>query len=407
MVNSRGVLFVEQVKPLYILLMRQVYLDHTATTPLDHEVFEAMKPFFLDKYGNASSIHQWGREARAALDESRDAIATFVGAKASEIFFVSSGTEADNFATKGLAWEWEKVGKKHIITSSVEHHAVLETCAFLKEHGFEVSYLPVDTYGMVAPDEVRKAIRKDTALISIMHANNEVGTINPVAEIAKIAHEFAIPFHTDAVQSFGKIPVDVNELGVDLLSLSAHKIYGPKGIGALYIRRGTKIERFMHGGGQERGRRAGTENVPLAVGFAKAAELIVSKREEERKRMEELKKKLRSMIEERFPFVLFNGHPTESLPHILNVSFDSEKIEIDGEALLFNLDLAGIAVTSGSACTSGSMEPSHVLLAMGRDAKTAKATIRFSMGKSTTEEDLQYTVEKLGVIVERIGKILV
>jgi cysteine desulfurase len=387
--------------------MRKVYLDHTATTPLDPQVFEAMKPYFLEKYGNASSIHQWGREARAALDESRDTIAKSLGVKASEVFFVCSGTEADNFALKGLAWEGEKAGKNHIITSKVEHHAVLETCTFLEEHGFGVTYLPVDTYGMVNPDELRKAVKKNSAVISIMHANNEVGTVNPISEIAMVAHENGILIHTDAVQSFGKIPVNVNELGVDLLSLSAHKIYGPKGIGALYIRKGTKVERFMHGGGQERGRRAGTENVPLAVGFAKAVELILSKRETEMVRMGKLKMKLRSMIEERFPSVLFNGHPTESLPHILNISFDSQKIEIDGEALLFNLDLAGIAVTSGSACTSGSMEPSHVLLAMGRDEKTAKATIRFSMGKSITEEDVQYVVEELDNIVERIGKVMV
>ncbi|MBI4548029.1 MAG: cysteine desulfurase [Ignavibacteriae bacterium] len=388
--------------------MRRVYLDHTATTPLDAQVFEAMKPYFSEKYGNASSIHQFGQEARAALDQSRDTIARLLGAQSGEILFVSGGTEADNFALKGVAWKMrEEEGKNHIITSKAEHHAVLETCEFLEHNGFDVTYLNVDEYGMVDPADVRKAITPKTAIISIMHANNEVGTINPIEEIGLIGKEHGVVFHSDAVQSFGKLPLAVDQVKADLLSLSAHKIYGPKGIGALYIRKGTKIERFMHGGGQERGRRAGTENVPLAVGFAKAAELMASMGESEQRRLGQLKVKLHAMIEERFPFVIFNGHPTDALPHILNISFDSEKVEIDGEALLFNLDLAGIAVTSGSACTSGSMEPSHVLLAMGRDEKTARATIRFSMGESTTEEDIEYTVGVLEEVVRKIAKVLV
>ena len=386
--------------------MRKVYLDHTATTPLDQRVFDVMQPYFLEKFGNASSIHQFGREARAALDESRETIAKLIGAKAGEVFFVSGGTEANNFALKGVAWKMRERSKTHIITSKVEHHAVLETCAFLEQNGFDVTYLDADTSGMVSPDGVIKALKPATGIISIMHANNEVGAINPITEISAIARKHNIIFHTDAVQTFGKLPISVNELGLDLLSISAHKIYGPKGIGVLFVRKGIDIERFMHGGGQERGRRAGTENVPLAVGFAKAAELILAERETEQKRLGELKMKLRSMIEEKFLFVLFNGHKTVSLPHILNISFDSTKIDIDGEALLFNLDLAGIAVTSGSACTSGSMEPSHVLLAMGRDAKTSKATIRFSMGKGTTPEELEYVVTTLEEIVKRIGKVL-
>ena len=388
--------------------MRKVYLDHTATTPLDPRVLEAMKPYFSEKFGNASSIHRFGQEAKAALDESRDILAKFLGAQAGEILFVGSGTEADNFALKGVAWEMRNsYGKNHIITSKVEHHAVLDTCGFLQQNGFAITYLDVNEYGMIDPDEVRKNIKPETGLLSIMHANNEVGTINLIAEIAQIAKEHNLVFHSDAVQTFGKCSVNVHDLGVDLLSLSAHKIYGPKGIGALYLRKGVKIERFMHGGGQERGRRAGTENVPLAVGFAKAAELMVHQRESESIRLGALKSKLRTMLDKRFPFILFNGHPTQALPHILNISFDSEKIEIDGESLLFNLDLAGIAVTSGSACTSGSMEPSHVLLAMGRDQKTAQATIRFSMGRSTTEEDIDYTVRTLEEIVQRIAKVLV
>ena len=384
--------------------MRNVYLDHTATTPLDPRVYEAMRPYFLDKFGNASSIHRFGREARAALDESRERIANLLGARAGEVIFVGGGTEADNFALKGVAREMKNSGKDHIITSKVEHHAVLETCGFLEENGFRVTYVDVEESGMVDPQSVEAAITPGTGLISIMHANNEVGTINPLVRLASLAKGRNFVFHSDAVQSFGKLSLDVDTVGVDLLSISAHKIYGPKGIGALYIRNGTKIGRFMHGGGQERGRRAGTENVPLAVGFAKAAELMEQYRISESRRLGELKERFRRMLAERFPSIVFNGHRTESLPHILNISFDSEKLEVDGEALLFNLDLAGIAVTSGSACTSGSIKPSHVLLTMGRDRRTAQATIRFSFGRSTSEEDLVYAAEKLEEIIKWIGK---
>lgn len=384
--------------------MRNIYLDHTATTPLDPRVYEAMKPYFLETFGNASSIHRFGREARAALNESREKIAKLIGARAGEIIFVGGGTEADNFALKGVALEMKHSGKDHIITSKAEHHAVLETCGFLEQTGFRVTYADVDGCGMVDPQNVEAAITPGTGLISIMHANNEVGTINPIAGVASLAKERDIAFHSDAVQSFGKLSLNADALGADLLSLSAHKIYGPKGIGALYIRNGTRIGRFIHGGGQERGRRAGTENVPLAVGFAKAAGLMEQDRISEARRLVELKERFRTMLADRFPSILFNGHRTESLPYILNISFDNEKLEIDGEALLFNLDLAGIAVTSGSACTSGSMKPSHVLLAMGRERKTAQATVRFSFGKTTTEDDLVYTAEKLEEIVKRIGK---
>jgi|SRR5579862_619750 len=384
--------------------MKSIYLDHTATTPLDPRVFEAMKPFMLERYGNASSIHGFGREARAALDENRDVIAKLLGASAGEIFFVSGGTEADNTALKGVAAEMKRRGKTHIITSKTEHHAVLESCAFLESVGFSVTYVDSDSNGMIASEAIQAAIRPETGLVSIIHANNEVGTINPIAEIGKMCKEAGIVFHSDAVQSFAKIPLNVQEIPVDLLSLSAHKIYGPKGIGAMYLRRGVKADRFLHGGGQERGRRAGTENVAGAVGFAKAASLMMADREREGGRLERLKKSLTDKLMKRFDCIVVNGHPVQSLPNIVNISFDSSKISIDGEALLFNLDLAGIAVTSGSACTSGSMEPSHVLLAMGRDAATARATIRFSMGRSTTEEDLVYTVDELEKIVKRIGK---
>jgi cysteine desulfurase len=384
--------------------MKKVYLDHTATTPLDPRVFETMKPYFSERFGNASSIHRYGQEAKAALDESRDVLARLLGVQGGEIVFVAGGTEADNFALKGLAAEMRTSGKKHhIITSKAEHHAVLDTCEYLRSNGLEITYVDVDEFGIVDPEEVRRNIKPETGLISIMHANNEVGSINPVAEIARIAREHNVVCHSDAVQSFGKIPLNAAVLGPDALSLSAHKIYGPKGIGALVLRKGVRIGRFMHGGGQERGRRAGTENVALAVGFAKAAELITQQREPEHARLRVLNIKFRSMLEEKLPHVVFNGHPTQALPHILNASFDSRKITIDGESLLFNLDLAGIAVTSGSACTSGSIEPSHVLLAMGRDQKTAQATIRFSMGQSTSEEDIEYTVDSLAKIVQRIG----
>lgn len=387
--------------------MKKVYLDYSATTPLDPRSFDAMKPFFLKKFGNASSIHQAGQEARAALDNSRDKIAQLLAVNAGEIYFVSGGTEANNFALKCIAWKMREDGKTHIITSKNEHHAILDICEYLEHTGFQVSYIDVDDYGMVVPEEVRKHIRSTTGLITIMHSNNEVGTINPISEIVAIAHEHNVIFHSDAVQSFGKIPLKVPDLMVDSLSLSAHKIYGPKGIGVLYVRKGIEIERLIHGGGQERGRRAGTENVPLIVGFATSAELVISEMESEQRRISKLKKKFKSMLEKKFSFIIFNGHPTQALPNILNISFDSKKIDIDGEALLFNLDLDGIAAASGSACTSGSMTPSHVLLAMGRDPKTAKASIRFSLGRETTEKDLDYTVNTLEKIINRTGKIIV
>jgi len=384
--------------------MKRIYLDYAATTPLHPDAFEAMKPFFIEKFGNPSSIHSFGRETRAALDESRDVIAKLIGAHPSEIFFTSSGTEATNFGLKGTAIKLRQAGKCHIITCKTEHHATLSTCEFLEKQGFHVTYLDVDSYGSVDPEAVKKVITKDTGLITLMFVNNEVGTINPISDISKIAKENRIIFHTDAVQAFGKIPVNVDELGVDLLSLSAHKIYGPKGVGIIYVRRGIEIENLIHGGGQERGRRAGTENVAFAVGFAKAAQLICTNRESENKRMRELNNTIRRLLSEKFSYIEFNGHPDKSLPNILSVSFDSKKIEIDGEALLMNLDIAGIAVSSGSACTSGSFKPSHVLLAMGKDEASARATIRFSFGSSTSVEEIIWTVGKLEEIVKKIGR---
>ncbi len=385
--------------------MRRIYLDNTATTPLDPEAFDAMKPYLTEKFGNPSSIHSFGRETRSAIDESREQIAKLMGAKPGEIFFVSCGTEANNFALKGYSSKMRERGKDHIATSKTEHHSILETCEYLENNGFQISYLNVDEFGMIDPDDVRGSINSRTGLISIMHANNETGTINQVKAISSIARGCGVIFHTDAVQSFGKIPVDVDELGVDMLSISAHKIYGPKGIGVLYIRSGIEVERLIHGGGQERGKRAGTENIAYAVGLAKAAELICGERTSESKRISDLKNQMIKILKEQFPFVLFNGHPIESLPNVVNISFDSRKINIDGEALLMNLDLAGIAVSSGSACTSGSIKPSHVLIAMGRDMETAKASIRFSLGRSTTMEDIEYILDILQNIVKRIGMI--
>lgn len=381
--------------------MRRIYLDHAATTPLDPAVFEAMRPYFTEKFGNASSVHDFGRQTRAALDESRETIARLLGAKPSEILFTSGGTESNNFALKGIAARMRLRGKNHLITSAAEHHAVLETCTFLGNNGCACTYLPVTGEGIPDPGALRKAIRPETGLISLMHANNETGSVSPLEEIAVIARGHGIPLHSDLVQSFGKIPVDVERMEIDLGSLSAHKIYGPKGIGALYIRRGTDIEQLLHGGGQERGRRAGTENVPLAVGFAAAATLICRDREEEQARLRRLRTMFLQKLTAAFPGLLVNGQPDAGIAGIISVSFPPERFPVDGDSLLFRLDLAGVAAASGSACTSGSLSPSHVLLAMGRDTPTARATIRFSPGRMTTEEDIGETVSRLGEIIRR------
>lgn len=382
--------------------MRRIYLDHTATTPLDERVFEAMRPYFSEAFGNASSVHSFGREAKSALEKARETVAKAIGAQSGEVFFTSGGTESDNFAIRGIAKASLKKGKNHIITSAAEHHAVLEPCEVLREEGCDVTILPVDSCGLVSPDQVTRAITGKTCLVSIMHANNEVGSISPIKEIVETAHEKGVPVHTDAVQTLGKIPLSVAELGVDLITLSAHKLYGPKGIGALYVKKGTELEPMLHGGGQERGKRPGTENVPLAVGFAKAVELAVSEMEVEMKRLATLRDNLQSAISNQIPAAIINGHPTKRLPNILNISFDSSKIQLEGEMLVMNMDLEGIAVTSGSACTSGSMQPSHVLLAMGRDAKTARATLRFAFGRSNMMEDVEYVVAKLRHVISRM-----
>ena len=377
--------------------MRRVYLDHNATTPTHPEVVKAMLPYYEEVFGNASSIHQFGQQARKAIDKAREKVADFIGAKPEEIVFTSGGTEADNFAIKGVAYANEKKGN-HIITSSIEHHAVLNPCKYLEKQGFQVTYIPVDRYGLFNPDEVKKAVTKETILITIMHANNEVGTIEPIAEIGKIAKEKGICLHTDAVQTVEKIPVNVDKLNVDLLSLSGHKIYGPKGIGALYIRKGTRIQPLIQGGHHEKNRRAGTENVPAIVGLGKAIEIAKETMEGESIRLTNLRNKLCSGIGEKIDHVHLNGHPGKRLPNTLNMSFEF----IEGESIILSLDMKGIAVSSGSACTSGSLEPSHVLKAMGVDPAIAQGSIRFSLGKDNTEEDINYVLEVLPEIIARL-----
>jgi len=377
--------------------MRRIYLDYAATTPTHPEVVKAMLPYFTEEFGNPSSIHSYGQEAKGAIEEARAKVASLIGARSEEIVFTSGGTEADNFALKGVAFANEDKGN-HIITTSIEHHAVIESGKFLERRGFKITYLPVDKYGLVDPDDVRRAITGKTILISVMHANNEMGTIEPIAEIAKIAKEAGIYFHTDAVQTVGHIPVDVNELGVDLLAMSAHKLYGPKGIGALYIRKGTKLVSFMHGGEQERRRRASTENVPGIVGFGKAVEIAQQEMDEEAKRLASLRDKLIKGLLERIDHTPLNGHPIMRLPNNVNVSVDF----VEGESMLLNLDLEGICVSTGSACSSSSLEPSHVLLAMGLSHEQAHGSLRFGLGKWTTEDEIERVLDVLPRIVAKL-----
>jgi cysteine desulfurase len=384
--------------------MKRIYLDYTATTPMDKRVVQAMVPFFTDTFGNGSSIHSFGREAKAALETARESIASLIGARPSELLFMSGGTESDNSALRGIATAHSGIGKKHLIISSIEHHAVLHTAKFLEQEGFEVTLLPVDAKGYVSPDELTRAITDKTLLVSIIHANNEIGSTQDLKAIAEIVHAAGALFHTDAVQSFGKIPLDVSESGVDLASFTAHKIYGPKGIGALYIRRGLEFQPTFHGGSQERNRRPGTESVPLAVGFAKAAELASQEMKEELERLAGLNGLLRSRISNEIAGAVFNSPVDRAIPNILSVSLNSDEIEIDGDALIINFDLEGIAVTSGSACSSGSLQPSHVIKALGRNDSTTRATVRFSFGRFTSEEDIHIAADAFVRIVNRIGK---
>jgi len=377
--------------------MNPIYMDYAATTPTDQRVIEAMLPYFGEIYGNPSSLHGFGQEARAAMEGARAKIAAFLGAKPAEIVFTSGGTESDNFAIKGTAWANRKKGD-HVITSAIEHHAVLETCRFLEKEGFRVTYLPVDGDGLIDPEDVVMAITDRTILISIMHANNEIGTIQPIAEIGRIAKGKGICFHTDAVQTFGHLPFTVDELNIDLLSASAHKLYGPKGMGMLYIRKGTRITPLVHGGDQESGRRASTQNVPGIVGFGKAVELAAATLHEEVARLTSLRDRFIHGIFERLDGIRLNGHPTRRLPNNINLSVAS----IEGEGMILSLDMMGIACSTGSACSSSSLEPSHCLLAIGLPHELSHGSLRFSLGMYTKEGDIDAVLEALPQVVGRL-----
>ena len=374
-------------------VMQQIYLDHNATTPVRAEVREAMAPYLDGVYGNASSIHTFGRAAAKGLNRAREQVAAALGCTPGEIVFTGGGTEADNLALKGIATSRRG---NHLVTTRIEHHAVLYTCQYLERRGFSVTYLPVDEHGTVDPEAVRDAITEQTILISVMHANNEVGSIQSIAEIGRIAREKGVLFHTDAVQSFGKLPTNVDELSVDLLTLSAHKVYGPKGVGALYVRRGTHLEPLFHGGHHEHGLRAGTENVAGIVGLGRAAELAQAEMEEEGQRLTTLRDRLWDGIAAHLNGVRRNGHPTQTLPNTLNVSFEY----VDGEAILMGLDAQGIAVSTGSACTSDGVEPSHVLLAMRVPSLVAQGAIRFSLGRDNTVAQSDRVTDAVRNVVE-------
>ncbi|MDR1482147.1 MAG: cysteine desulfurase NifS [Synergistaceae bacterium] len=380
---------------------RRVYLDHSATTPVATDVLDAMIPYFSEKMGNPNSIHAWGREAKNAVDEARGSIAELIGADAADIVFTGCGSAADNLAIKGALWASRNRGK-HIVTSAVEHHAVIDTFKWLGKNGYEVTILPVDSECMVSPDSLRAAIRDDTALVSVMFANNEVGTINPIAELGAICRERGVLFHTDAVQAAGHIRIDAANLPVDMLTMSAHKMYGPKGIGALYIKKGLKLVPLVHGGGQEYGIRSGTENVPAIVGFGEAARLAVRLDEEgEESRISRIRDRLLDGIVERVPDSFVTGHRRERLPYHASVCVR----RIEGEGMLLRLDYAGIGASSGSACTSGSLDPSHVLLAMGLDHATAHGSLRLTLGKDTSEEDIDYVLDTLPRVVETLREL--
>ena len=376
---------------------KMIYLDNAATTKVADSVVDAMLPYFKEYYGNASSIYQLGAKSKEALDESREYIAGTLGAKTNEIYFTAGGSESDNWAIKATADAYARKGK-HIITSAIEHHAVLHTCEYLEKHGYEVTYVGVDENGVIKLDELKAAIRPDTILISVMFANNEIGTIQPIKEIGEIAKEHDILFHTDAVQAYAQVPINVDEMHIDMLSASGHKLNGPKGIGFLYIRKGIKIRSFVHGGQQERGRRAGTENIPGIVGLAAAAKHSFSMLEEKMKKEIELRDYLISRIEAEIPYCRLNGDRKKRLPNNVNFSFQF----IEGESMLILLDSKGIAASSGSACTSGSLDPSHVLLAIGLPHEIAHGSLRLTMSEENTKEEMDYVVEQLTAILERL-----
>lgn len=376
---------------------KMIYLDNAATTKVADSVVDAMLPYFKEYYGNASSIYQLGAKSKEALDESREYIAGTLGAKTNEIYFTAGGSESDNWAIKATADAYAQKGK-HIITSAIEHHAVLHTCVYLEKHGYEVTYVGVDENGVIKLDELKAAIRPDTILISVMFANNEIGTIQPIKEIGEIAKEHDILFHTDAVQAYAQVPINVDEMHIDMLSASGHKLNGPKGIGFLYIRKGIKIRSFVHGGQQERGRRAGTENIPGIVGLAAAAKRSFSMLEEKMKKEIELRDYLISRIEAEIPYCRLNGDRKKRLPNNVNFSFQF----IEGESMLILLDSKGIAASSGSACTSGSLDPSHVLLAIGLPHEIAHGSLRLTLSEENTKEEMDYVVEQLTAILERL-----
>jgi len=377
--------------------MRRAYLDNNATTPLAPEVFEAMKPYWLDDYGNASSVHWYGQRAKAAMEQAREQVARLIGAQSKEVVFTAGGTESDNTAIFGVV-KGTKSASKHVVITMIEHHAVLSTAMALEQRNVSVTYVPVDSSGVVNPAAIERAIRPDTVLISVMHANNELGTIQPIEEVGHIARERDVWFHTDAVQTVGRIPVDVDRLGVDLLSLSAHKLYGPKGVGALYIRRGTPLSPLLYGGHHERDRRAGTENVPGIVGLGKAAELARERMGNDAIRVAALRDRLEEGILCTVPRASINGDTHRRVPGTTNVSFDG----IEGEAFVIALDLRGVACSTGAACSSGSIEPSHVLAAIGRTGKHARSSIRLSLGRYSAPEDVDYTLAVLPEVAERL-----
>ncbi|EGO62003.1 cysteine desulfurase NifS [Acetonema longum] len=380
--------------------MKRIYFDHSATTPVHPEVAAVLVNYMTDLFGNPSSVHSFGREARKAMDQARRQVAALIGAESEEIFFTSGGTEADNLAIKGVALANKKKGN-HIITTLIEHHAILHTCEYLEKNGFQVTYLPVDEYGMISLEALERSITDQTILISIMYANNEVGTVQPIAEIGRLARQRNIYFHTDAVQAASNLPIDVKKDGIDLLTLSGHKFNAPKGIGALYVRRGVRIEAVQHGGGHERNLRAGTENVPAIVGLGKAAEIAAQNLTDKIVTLTTLRNTLIEGVMAEIPHVKLNGHPTQRIPGNANFSF----LSLEGESLLLNLDLKGIAASSGSACSAGSLDPSHVLLAMGLSHEAAHGSLRISLGWGNTMEDVQYFLNVIPEIVERLRAI--
>ena len=374
-----------------------VYLDNAATTKVRPEVVEAMLPYFTEIYGNASAVYDFGQKCKQAIEDARETIGSSIGTKASNIYFTAGGSESDNWALKGVAEAYKDKGK-HIITTKIEHHAILHTCAYLEQQGYEVTYLDVDADGLVSPEDVKKAIRPDTILISVMFANNEIGTIEPIEEIGAIAHEHGILFHTDAVQAYAQVPIDVEKMHIDLLSASGHKLNGPKGIGFLYIRQGLKLKSFIHGGAQERKRRAGTENVPGIVGLGKAVEIAMATMDERIKKESELRDYLIARIEDEIPFAKLSGHRVKRLPNNINFCFRF----IEGESMLIMLDMAGICGSSGSACTSGSLDPSHVLLAIGLPHEIAHGSLRLTLSDEITKDQLDYVVDHLKEIVAKL-----